>query len=194
MKVQCVCLIFLFFFSFCSVLQNNHFVYSISKSVPDTAHVYTLPFARGTSHPVWQGYHSLLSHGGNFAIDFKMKTGTGVHAAREGVVIIVKKENKRGGIGKRYVGKENRIVIRHLDGSYAHYLHLRYMGALVNIGDSVKAGQLIGYSGSTGFSAFPHLHFEVTRGPQKAKDEIPVRFYTEKGAIFLQPLCRYKAI
>lgn len=181
-------------FASCGVLQDNAVVYCLQKKLPDTAFIYSLPFAKGTSHAVWQGYHSLFSHWGNYAVDFKMQPGTPVHAARAGRVSGVKDHNKQGGVGRRYVGKENSIVIQHSDGSYAHYLHLQYKGALVKKGDSVQQDQPIGFSGSTGFSAFPHLHFEVTAGQQKAKEEIPVRFKTEKGVIFLQPLRRYKSI
>jgi murein DD-endopeptidase MepM/ murein hydrolase activator NlpD len=175
-------------------LQDNTVLFQQSKMLPDTAYVYSLPYQKGTVNRVWQGYHSLFSHYGNFAIDFWMNPGTGVHAARDGVVVMIKEENRWGGIGRRYVGKENGIVIKHSDGTHAHYLHLQYQGALVAVGDTVRKGQLVGLSGSTGFSAFPHLHFEVTEGPQKAKKEIPVRFKTERGAVFLQPLRRYKAL
>jgi murein DD-endopeptidase MepM/ murein hydrolase activator NlpD len=181
-------------FASCAVLQNDTAVYQQSKKLSDTAFVYSLPYAKGTAHRVWQGYHSLFSHWGNFAIDFKMKKGTSVHAAREGIVVFVKEDETKGGVGKKYVGKENGITIKHNDGTYAHYLHLQHNGALVTVGDTVKQGQIIGLSGSTGFSAFPHLHFEVTEGMQKAKDEIPVRFRTAKGVTFLRPLRRYKAL
>lgn len=183
----------LVFHASCTVLQNNREVYRLSKTVSDTAPVYSLPFAKGTSHTVWQGYHSCFSHWGNYAVDFKMKPGTVIHAARSGVVIGIKDSYKSGGVGKRYMGKENAMIIQHNDGSYAHYLHLQNKGALVTLGDTVQQGQAIALSGSTGFSAFPHLHFEVTRSLQKATDELPVRFMTEKGAAFLRPLRRYKA-
>jgi murein DD-endopeptidase MepM/ murein hydrolase activator NlpD len=178
----------------CSVLQNNGAVFQQSKSLPDTAYVYSLPYANGTSHYVVQGYYSFFSHRGDFAIDFKMKKATAVHAAREGVVMVLREDQTKGGVGKRFLGKENFITVKHSDGTYSHYLHLQYNGALVTVGDTVQKGQLIGLSGSTGFSAFPHLHFEVTGGVQKARAEIPVRFHTEKGILFLQPLRRYKAI
>ena len=141
-----------------------------------------------------QGYRSFFSHYDDIAIDFKMKPGTGVCAARDGVVVFVRETNTTGGIGKKYLGQANGIVVKHSDNTYAHYLHLQYNGALVNVGDTVRQGQLIGLSGSTGFSAFPHLHFEVTEGLRKARRQIPVRFHTEKGDIFLQPLRRYKAL
>jgi murein DD-endopeptidase MepM/ murein hydrolase activator NlpD len=178
----------------CAVLQNNQVVYHYAQNMPDTAFVYTLPYAKGATHRVWQGYHSLLSHHGNFAIDFKMKQGTGVYAARSGVVVYVKQSATKGGIGRRYLDAANSITIKHNDGTFAHYLHLQHNGALVSVGDTVGQGQKIGLSGSTGFSAFPHLHFEVTRGLKKATNELPVRFHTEKGAVFLQPMRRYKAI
>jgi murein DD-endopeptidase MepM/ murein hydrolase activator NlpD len=179
--------------SSCSLLQNNRVVYRLSQAMHDTAYVYSLPYARGTSHRVWQGYHSFFSHWGNLALDFKMKPGTVIHAARGGVVAGIKDGFKAGGVGRRYAGKENAIVIRHSDSSYAHYLHIKNRGALVRLGDTIKQGQPIAISGNTGFSAFPHLHFEVTCSPHKATNEIPVRFYTRKGATFLQPLRRYKA-
>jgi murein DD-endopeptidase MepM/ murein hydrolase activator NlpD len=97
-------------------------------------------------------------------------------------------------VGRWYIGKENAIVIRHSDGTHAHYLHIQNLGTLVKPGDTVQRGQPIALSGNTGFSAFPHLHFVVTGSAEKNKEEIPVRFYTEKGALFLDPLRRYKAL
>jgi murein DD-endopeptidase MepM/ murein hydrolase activator NlpD len=187
-------LILLLPFCSCSVLQSSSVVYRVSRQMPDTAHVYLLPFAPGTAHRVWQGYHSLFSHWGNFAIDFRMQPGTVIHAARGGVVAGIKDEYSAGGVGRRYVGKENAIVVRHQDDTYAHYLHIQSRGALVRLGDTVTQGQPIAVSGSTGFSAFPHLHFEVTGSPQKAKDEVPVWFLTHRGVQFLRPLRKYRAV
>lgn len=181
-------------FTSCAVLQNNAQLSQWRKAAGDTAFVYSLPFAKGTRHRVMQGYHSAFSHWDDIAVDFKMKKGTRVCATRSGVVVFVKQDEVKGGIGKRYVGRANRITIQHSDDTYGHYLHLQHNGALVNVGDTVQQGQVIGLSGSTGFSAFPHLHFEVTKGLQKAKEQLPVRFHTQKGAIFLMPLKQYKAI
>lgn len=195
MKPYCILyFVCVFLLSSCFVLQNSSVAYRLSKSVPDTAYVYSLPYAKGSCHAVWQGYHSLFSHWGNYALDFRMQPGTVIHAARGGVVAAVKDTFRRGGVGRRWVGKENALVIQHSDGTYGHYLHLQHKGSLVAPGDTLQQGQPIALSGSTGFSAFPHLHFEVTRGLKKATDEVPVRFVTEKGAVFLQPLRRYKAL
>jgi murein DD-endopeptidase MepM/ murein hydrolase activator NlpD len=184
----------LLFFCSCSLLQNGSFVAHISKTLPDTAYAYALPYAKGTTHRLWQGYHSVFSHHGNMAVDFKMKRGTPVHAARGGVIVVVVEENKNGGLGRRFINKENSISIRHSDSTFAHYLHLQYKSAAVAVGDTVKEGRVIGLSGHTGFSAFPHLHFELTKGLQKGKNEVPFRFKTEQGVLFLQPLRRYKAL
>ncbi len=184
----------LFFFSSCAVVQNNEFVTRTHQLMENHYHVYSLPFEKGQTVFVAQGYESLFSHYGDYAIDFKVKQGTKVLAARDGVVIYARENNTGGGISKRYVGKGNGITIQHNDGTYAHYWHLQHNGALVNIGDTVQQGQWIGISGHTGFSAFPHLHFEVTRQPRISRDDFPVLFFTKKGPKFLQPLRWYKAL
>jgi len=124
-------------FSSCVVLQNNEFISRADTLMGNHNQVYLLPYESGTAHYVAQGYESLLSHYGDFAIDFKMKPGTKVLAARSGVVVFVRKNNTRGGIGKKYSGTGNGISIKHNDSTYAHYWHLRYNGALVSVGDSV---------------------------------------------------------
>ena len=67
-------------------------------------------------------------------------------------------------------------------------------GAMVNAGDTVKTGQSIGLSGNTGYSAFPHLHFEVqgydVTGNYK---QLATRFRTNKGVIYLRPGKFYRA-
>jgi murein DD-endopeptidase MepM/ murein hydrolase activator NlpD len=189
-----ICLFSLTALSSCALLQSNTVLYQAGKTLPDTAYVYALPYEKGKCYWMVQGYHSFFSHHDDIAIDFKMKQGTGVYAARDGVVTFVRKTGTKGGIGRKYMGIDNRIVVKHSDGTYAHYLHLQHNGALVRVGDTVRQGQLIGLSGSTGFSAFPHLHFEVTEGTHKAMRQIPVRFHTKKGNVFLQPLRCYKSI
>ena len=166
---------------------------SLNEYTNDSSYVYHLPYEKGQSHLLVQGYHSLFSHRGRLALDFKMKKNTIVMAAREGVVTRVVQEFSQGGIGKKYAGKANLIVIRHVDGSLAYYGHIRYQGALVHVGDSVQQGQPIGYSGSTGFSAFPHLHFSVWQTNREGRKQLPTRFLTNKGVLYLKPGNWYKA-
>lgn len=181
-------------FTSCSVVQNNDFVTRAEKLMGDHYYVYSLPFEKGQSYFVVQGYESAFSHKGDYAIDFKVKPGTKIAAARDGVVAYVRESFDEGGVGKKYIGKGNGITIRHSDGTYAHYWHIQKDGASVNVGDTVLQGQVIALSGSTGFSAFPHLHFEVTRQPRISRDDFPVLFFTEKGPKFLHPFRWYKAL
>lgn len=175
-------------------MQENTFSYRAAALMGNHYYVYSLPFERGKRFFVAQGYESAFSHKGDYAIDFKMRQGTKVLAARGGVVVFARDSFTTGGVSKKYVGKGNGITIQHADSTFAHYWHLRHKGAVVALGDTVQEGQHIGWSGSTGFSAFPHLHFEVTRDRRISSQDFPVLFYTGRGARFLQPLRWYKSI
>lgn len=63
--------------------------------------------------------------------------------------------------GTRIPGQENYVNVLHSDGTIAGYVHLTRDGALVEVGDSVVQGQVIGLSGDSGSSSEPHLHFHV---------------------------------
>jgi hypothetical protein len=71
---------------------------SLNEYTHDSSYVYLLPYENGQSHLLVQGYHSLFSHRGRLALDFKMKKNTIVMAAREGVVTRVVQEFSQGGI------------------------------------------------------------------------------------------------
>lgn len=55
----------------------------------------------------------------------------------------------------------NFVKIKHENGYYTLYAHLKYNSIPVKIGDKVKQGDVIGYMGNTGHSLGAHLHFEV---------------------------------
>ena len=149
-------------------------------------YLYALPYAAGRSYRVLQGYGSRFSHKGleEFAVDFDMPEGTPVHAARDGVVARAVEVHTRGcwedGCG-RYA---NYIVILHEDGTTGEYYHLEKDGALVEVGDHVTRGQLIGLSGNTGHTTMPHLHFAVYRAAIWGNTQsIPVRFESRDGVV-----------
>lgn len=55
----------------------------------------------------------------------------------------------------------NYVKIKHDNGYYTLYAHLKYGSVCVSVGDKVSRGQVIGYMGATGHVTGAHLHFEV---------------------------------
>lgn len=164
------------------------------KLKDDTSYVYQLPFKKNTDKLIVQGYFSSFSHRNRAALDFKMKRGTSIFAARGGIVIRVKEDGNKGGWNRKYRPYGNMIVIQHADGSRAGYWHLQYNGAIANIGDTVQQGQEIGLSGKTGYTLFPHLHFLVWNSRNGNWQQVATRFQTSKGIKFLRPFRRYRRI
>jgi murein DD-endopeptidase MepM/ murein hydrolase activator NlpD len=108
-----------------------------------------------------------------YAIDFAMTPeGQFVAAVADGVVEFVKKDEKDP---SEKHADDNRIVIRHTDGSLGDYAHLQKDGAFVEVGDHVVAGDVIGLSGNTGKSASPRLTFTCRTG-DKDGPSVPCRF------------------
>ena len=161
--------------------------------VDDTSYVYALPYEEGSSHRLIQGYFGPFSHKERAALDFKMKRGTRILAAREGVVVRVKEDGRKGGWNRKYRSEGNNIVIQHPDGSRAGYWHLQHNGALVNVGDTVQRGQVIALSGKTGYAALPHLHFLVWKSGGRGWSQVATRFETRSGPQYLRTWKKYVA-
>lgn len=157
----------------------------------DTSYIYSLPYLKGTRHLFIQGANSKYSHQNELSYDFKMKQGSMIAAARPGIVIETKSDSKTGGLKPENLADGNHIIIQHSDGSIAKYWHLQFEGVLVNKGDTVQQGQAIGLSGNTGYSAFPHLHFQVF---DKNNKNILVRFQTKHGVKYIRPGRSYKSV
>lgn len=140
---------------------------------------YALPFERGSAFLVGQGFNGSYTHHGKFAVDFAMPEGTAVRAARGGVVVDVEESFSEGGHLDRLKTRANYVSIRHDDGTIGTYVHLKHSGADVSTGMQVREGDLIGWSGSTGFASGPHLHFEVyTLDHDLERQTIPIEFRT----------------
>jgi murein DD-endopeptidase MepM/ murein hydrolase activator NlpD len=154
----------------------------------ETTPIYALPYEKGSSHLLVQGYYSSFSHKNRAALDFAMKEGTKILAARNGVVIRMEEQNNKGGGNRKYRQYANLIVVAHDDGTRAGYWHLKQNGVFVNVGDTVKQGQVIGLSGKTGYALFPHLHFLVWTNNNRGWQQVPTRFMTSKGPKYLRPL------
>jgi murein DD-endopeptidase MepM/ murein hydrolase activator NlpD len=146
---------------------------------PDEDFLYLFPFAHGTKHRLTQGFNGRFTHfdDNQYALDFDLDIGTEVYAARSGVVVEVKEDSNTGGPGAQYGRYANYILIMHDDGTFGNYVHLRQNGAEVEPGQEVEAGEFIGYSGNTGRSSGPHLHFDVRVPlPDGGMMSIPIRF------------------
>lgn len=132
---------------------------------PDQAtSLYILPYPVGTAYAVIQGNCSRgPTHvpGGvyQYSYDFSMNIATPIFAARDGVV---EGTDERWTDFNGPMAQANYVWIRHEDGTMARYWHLTRNGALVEVGQRVKAGDLIALSGATALDSAPHLHFDIT--------------------------------
>ncbi len=145
---------------------------------------YSLPFEHGSKLKLDQGFGGKFSHQDEnfYALDFSMDVGTPIYAAREGVVIEVKEDSNRGGPSKAFAKYGNFISIYHKDGTFASYVHLKKNGSDVEVGDVVKEGELIGYSGNTGLTTGPHLHFSVNvPSTSGIRQSIPIKVLGVNG-------------
>ena len=116
----------------------------------------TVPAGGGSASPVpgavigahfgqygsWSRYHT--------GLDFRASYGTPIKAVADGVVVYAGNSGDWAG---------NHIAVRHAGGVTSMSSHMSSMA--VSSGQSVQAGQTIGYVGSTGRSFGPHLHFEL---------------------------------
>ena len=90
------------------------------------------------------------------AVDLAVAQGTPIYAAHDGTILT----GYNGG------GYGNYIYLNRGDGLQTRYAHMSQFA--VSYGETVTAGQLIGYVGNTGSSTGPHLHFEVRWNNQPA--------------------------
>lgn len=95
------------------------------------------------------------------ALDFRAAVGTPVYASEAGTVDWVQKWDGKTKTGNQSYGNLVRITHKAYDGKrlQTYYAHLD--SVTVVYGQAVTEGQLIGYSGNTGNSSGPHLHYEV---------------------------------
>ena len=130
----------------------------------DTLFNYALPFKKGCTSQIIQGYDGEFSHQGSFSaktLDFKMAVGDTVLASRDGVVIKVVTQHNKQGTTDAFRKYGNYVMIYHDDNTFSQYVHLKQYGNLVAVGDSVRLGEPIALSGFTGLTTTPHLHFGV---------------------------------
>lgn len=155
--------------------------------VKASTHPYALPY-QGGSRLVIQADFGKFSHqpgsADEHAIDWDMPVGTPVLAARAGTVVALRSDADAGGEDLRYKHCYNYIILRHDDGTFAEYCHLRKGGVEVKLGQQVKERERIGTSGNTGFSSRPHLHFSVFQTIDgMTRRTFPIQFKTADGKV-----------
>ena len=127
----------------------------------------------GFCHPLngrgWlsQGNNAITHRGRSaYAYDLAAPIGTPIYAMRGGRVVGLQDKYPDTGGGRSRYSKFNYVWIEHDAGYRSAYLHMQqnFLDAVpLRKGTYVEAGQLIGFSGNSGFSTGPHLHIEVQR-------------------------------
>lgn len=147
----------------------------------DSDFIYDLPFSKSYSFKVHQGYNGDFSHQDQNALDFTMPVGTEIKAVRDGVVIKVVDENSKN-CGEESCKKYNNlIIVNHSDGTFAEYTHIRKGGSIVNVGETIKKGNTIAYSGNVGWSTGPHLHLEIYLQKMENRETLETKFKIGNG-------------
>ena len=153
----------------------------------DASYPYLPPIAPGMEFKISQAFGGPYTHSGDqnkFAVDIVMPEQTPVHAARAGIVMDVEKDYIKGGTNSQaFASRANSIRILHDDGSMALYAHLALEKAEVFPGLPVQQGQLIAYSGNTGYSSGPHLHFSVQANTGMKLASVPFKFIDSLGGV-----------
>ncbi len=170
---------------------NYGWIIGNKDAIHNDSYIYRLPYARGTSHVVSQGFNGKFTHKGRskYAIDFAMKEGTKIYASRGGTVIKTKSDSNIGGKAKKFASYGNYVTIAHDDGTMATYYHLKKNGVTVRVRDKVQRGAHIGYSGNTGYSSGPHLHFAVFSATSaRATQTIAIKLVSSKQAVINNPI------
>ncbi len=106
----------------------------------------------------WGSFHN--------AIDISIHPmGSPIYATKDGVVVETEKNCANVGSYRNQCGGTygNHVIINHNNEYYTMYAHM-LQNVEVNVGDTVKRGQIIGYMGSSGSSTGVHLHYGISKG------------------------------
>lgn len=123
---------------------------SYSPSAPASTSV---SFAWPVNGPVIDNFGTTSTGGKNDGINIATPMDAPIHAAAAGTVIYAGDELK---------GYGNLVLIKHVDDFTTAYAHADRL--VVQKGDFVSKGQVIGYTGKTGDVSSPQLHFEIRSG------------------------------
>ena len=141
---------------------------------------YILPFPVGKEHFLSQTYcFAASTHSNEYSYDFDIPLGEEIIAARAGEVVEVVEHFPND----QPWPDNNRLHIRHADGTVAGYLHVAQDSVVPGVGDRVAQGQVIALSAMSG-TILPHLHFMVYRDfPAVEGQDVSVNFRNALGPI-----------
>ena len=152
-----------------------------SPTAWEPRHVYPFPLAGGP-------FLCTQAEGGAFthwfaathhAIDFRCPIGTPVLSVAAGTVHELRCGHACGGIHVRNLFLWNSVLVQHLDGTVAEYVHIS--AAHVALGDAVQQCQHIADSGDIGFAPEPHLHFQMHISPAPDAPTIRIAMRAANG-------------
>jgi len=129
--------------------QPQNATYTTDPAPGDAGMTFTWPI----QGRVIADFGATTSGGRNDGINIAAASGTPIHAAASGQVSYS---------GNELRGYGNLVLIKHDGGFVTAYAHADRI--VVNRGDFVAKGQVIGYAGSTGDVTSPQLHFEIRKG------------------------------
>lgn len=121
------------------------------------------------NNQITKKYNS-LTHKGIDLVKYKAQTCNILAHSYGKVVAVIKNYKTTDKTGSSY---GNYVKIKHDNGYYTLYAHLKYGSVNVKVGDVVEKGQVLGYMGKTGHSNGAHLHFEVRNTKDTRIDPTP---------------------
>ena len=125
---------------------------------------YKLPFPKSIEYKIIKPTGSFAHehfYESKYAVDFDLHINTPVLAACSGIVLRIKDDSDVWGLDIKLANDANFVLIKHEDGSYAEYMHLKKDSIIVKENDHVNTGDLLGFTGLSGCMKYPHLHFNV---------------------------------
>ncbi|GEM_PF-5595753 len=134
-----------------------------------TRNIYRLPHHLGLAVlPEVAPSHLLSMHN---VIDFRLPIGTAVFAALDGIVeVAIDHFEDNGRTEHEFFRKCNYLILKHPYNEYSVYAHLQQGSIAARVGEHVRKNQQIGVVGLSGFTSYPHLHFEVYKKNEEFGD------------------------
>ena len=171
-----------------SYLWKYNCVFGDPKAKHQPDRPYLLPLPPEKQFRISQAFLGSSTHASHvqseYAVDFPMPVGTAIIAARSGVVMDVATDFFEGGVSEEMLEQANFVRVLHDDGTMAVYAHLELETVRYPIGKRIERGQVLAFSGNTGFSTGPHLHFVIQKNFGMELRSIPFEFEGVGGSSF----------